>query len=425
MLALKRLVSGRGQVARYRSGLEPISAASAGRTLEQLLVNNVLPFWDERVIDRDGGYLLAFDVQGQLRRGVTQRVVTQARTMWFFSRLGRSSYGDARHLEWAAHGFAFLRERMWDRRHGGFFWELEGDTPGDARKHLYGQAFGLLGLLEFARAAQAKPARELAQELFELIERRAHDGRFGGYAESWLRDWRPEPAGAKSPLGPPANHKTINTHMHLMSALTAMVDADPVSGPRERLGELISIVSDRAVSRSPATCPTVHSRDWTPAPGWRSSFGHDLESVWLALRACQLARVSDAGLLPAWEAIWDNTLRLGFDPERGGVYSEGEPGRPADRLEKHWWVQAEAMVSARLMHRRTGDPRYERAFLQILDWIMRGQADWERGDWYRTVAPDGTVTGSKAGHWECPFHQGRALLECLGQEQPPGTGPSG
>jgi mannobiose 2-epimerase len=204
-----------------------------------------------------------------------------------------------------------------------------------------------------------------------------------------------------------------------------MVDADPVSGPRERLGELISIVSDVAVSRSPATCPTVHSRDWTPAPGWRSSFGHDLESVWLALRACQLARVSDAGLLAGWEAIWDNALRLGFDRELGGVYSEGEPGRPADRLEKQWWVQAEAMVSARLMHRRTGDPRYERAFLQILNWIMRGQADWERGDWYGTVAPDGTVTGNKAGHWECPFHQGRALLECLAQEQPPGTGPSG
>jgi mannose/cellobiose epimerase-like protein (N-acyl-D-glucosamine 2-epimerase family) len=65
------------------------------------------------------------------------------------------------------------------------------------------------------------------------------------------------------------------------------------------------------------------------------------------------------------------------------------------------------------MHRRTGNPRYEKAFVRTLDWIVRGQADWKRGDWHRAVAPDGTATGMKAGAWECPFHQGRALLECL------------
>jgi mannobiose 2-epimerase len=213
--------------------------------------------------------------------------------------------------------------------------------------------------------------------------------------------------------------------MHLMSALAAMVDADSARGPRERLDELVSIVSDRGVNRSPATCPTLHNRDWTPAPGWRTSCGHDLESVWLALRACETAAIPDNELLPAWNAVWDNALKRGFDRERGGVYREGEPGRPADRLEKVWWVQAEAMLGARLMHRRTGDRRYEQAFLQILDWIMRGQADWERGDWYGLVSQDGTVTGNKAGHWECPFHQGRALLECLTLKQtsrpePPG-----
>ena len=57
-----------------------------------MLVDNVLPFWEERVIDREGGYLLAFDVRGQLRRGLARRIVTQARTMWFFSRLARSRY---------------------------------------------------------------------------------------------------------------------------------------------------------------------------------------------------------------------------------------------------------------------------------------------------------------------------------------------
>ena len=408
-------------MARYRAEWPQITWATAPGALERLLVENIMGFWDERVIDPAGGYRLALDARARRRRGVPRRVVTQARTMCFFSQLARSSYGEARHLEWAAHGFAFLRERVWDHRHGGFFWELQGDEPSDDRKHLYGQAFGLLSLLEFARAAQSEPALELAQELFELIERWTHDDRFGGYGESWLRDWRPEPAGSMDVIGAPAGHKTINAQMHLMSALTVMIEADPAGGPRQRLRELISIAGDRAVSRNPAGYPNLHEDDWTPSPGWRSSFGHDLEVVAITLRACRVAGHPDAGLLPVWEAIWENVLRNGFDHERGGVYNEGEPGRPADRLEKIWWVQAEALLSALLMHQRTGARRYQDAFVRTLDWIVRGQADWERGDWYNQLAPDGTVSGDKAGPWECPFHQGRAMLDCLARPLTPET----
>jgi mannobiose 2-epimerase len=302
---------------------------------------------------------------------------------------------------------------MWDRSHGGFFWEVDADAPTDDRKHLYGQAFGLLALIEFSRAAEVESARELAQELFHLIDRRAHDPRFGGYVESRLHDWRPEAAGCTNPLGIPAGDKTMNTHMHLMSALAASVEAASLEGARERLRELISLLGERAVSRSPTSYPDRHHEDWSPAPGWRSSFGHDVEAAWLTMRSCQVLGAADATLLPVWQALWNNALEYGFDHERGGIYRGGEPGHPADQLDKALWVQAEALVSAKLMHGRTGDPRYEQAFLRILDWIVRGQADWERGDWYGVVEPGGTATGSKAGAWECPFHQGRALLECL------------
>ena len=311
------------------------------------------------------------------------------------------------------HGFEFMRERMWDRRHGGFFWELDGGEASDPRKHAYGQAFGLLALTELARTAELEPARELRDELFELVERHARDERYGGYVESLLPDWSPEPAGRTTPLGLPAGDKSVNTHMHLISALAALVEADPAGGPRQSLRELISIVFERAVS--PLGCPEHHRRDWTPVPGWRVSYGHDLEAVWLSMRACRVARTSDAALLGSWQALWDAALEHGFDHERGVVYESGPPGRPADKLDKVWWIQAEALVGALRMHERTGEPRYRQAFVRILDWIARGQADWERGDWYGRIAPDGRARGDKAGTWECPFHQGRALLECLAE----------
>jgi mannobiose 2-epimerase len=185
------------------------------------------------------------------------------------------------------------------------------------------------------------------------------------------------------------------------------------------LHELVSLLVERAVNRSPTSYPDRHHEDWSPAAGWRTSFGHDVEAAWLSMRACRVLGDSDAGMLPVWRALWDNALEHGFDHGMGGLYRGGEPGRPADQLDKASWVQAEALVSAQHMHRRTGDPRYEGAFLRILEWIVRGQADWERGDWYGVVTPQGTATGSKAGAWDSPFHQGRALLECLAARQPP------
>ena len=368
------------RVARYREELRPVTSGSAGAVLERLLVANVLGFWDERVIDPDGGYRLAFDAWGRRRRARRRRAVTQARTTWFFSRLARSPYGHSRHLEWAAHGFSFLCGQMWDRTHGGFFWEVDAGGPTDDRKHLYGQAFGLLALAEFSRAAAVESAYELAQELFGMIERQAHDTRFGGYVESWARNWQPEPTGRINPLGVPAGDKTVNTHIHLMSALAALVELAPANGPRERLRELVSVLGGPALSPGPTTYPDRHHEDWSPAPGWRSSFGHDLEAAWLSNQGCRVLGDPDTTLLPVWQALWENALEYGFDRDRGGVYRGGAPGEPADQLEKVWWVQAEALTSARFMYERTGDWRYEHAFVRVLDWIVRGQADWERGD---------------------------------------------
>ena len=64
--------------------------------------------------------------------------MTQARTLWFFSRYYNDGYGGSEFLEAARHGFEFLRDRMWDSVFGGFFWAV--DTAGEIatrpHKHL-------------------------------------------------------------------------------------------------------------------------------------------------------------------------------------------------------------------------------------------------------------------------------------------------
>src|SRR5690242_8113120 len=110
-------------MSRFRTRPARVSLGDARPTLESLL-ELILDFWDERVLDPDGGYALGHDARGRPAGDDTRHVVSQARTAWFFARLARSEYAQPHHMDWAEHGIAFLREQLWDHEHGGFHWAV-------------------------------------------------------------------------------------------------------------------------------------------------------------------------------------------------------------------------------------------------------------------------------------------------------------
>ena len=389
----------------------PLEKAPA--VLENLL-EGILRFWDESVLDtEEGGYRLGHDARGHATGSDARHLVSQARTAWFFARLARSPYGEDRHLEWAAHGIRFLGARMWDPHHGGFFWEVGPDGPRDERKHLYGQAFAVYALSEFGRAARDHASLAFAAEVSELVDSRTHDDEFGGFVESHAADWSEEEPGVPGLLGRSSECKTANTHLHLMEALTALAVADPAAAvPRRRLQELILVMGGIVVDRSIGTSVDAHRRDWSPVPG-TTSYGHDLEDVTLLIQACEAAGVAAGLLEPVYASLWDNALEHGFDSGHGGVYTSGPPGRAAERRDKVWWVQAEGLLSALHMWTRTRGERYRLAFELTLAWIAEVQADDTGGDWHAVVDRNGVPSGDKSGPWKDPYHQGRAVLDCL------------
>lgn len=390
-------------------------AATTAATLERLLTVNLLGFWDERVVDRDGGgYRLAFDRFGRPGGVPDRHVVTQARTLWLFARLSRTRWGRPEHLEWAEHGYRFLRDQLRDHEYGGYYWSIGPCADPDGRKHLYGQAVALEALLEYERAGgEDSAAGQLADELFELLDSRVHDDRNGGYHESFRRDWTLDPPGRPGLMGYDTDLKSTPVHMHLMMGLAAKTRQRPSAPARERLWELVVLLAGGSAAAGGRTCPLLRRTNWTAVPPYRSSYGHDLECVWMLMDACAALGVSDGPLLPVFSALWDQALEHGFDHRRGGFYVEGGLHLPAHSRWKTWWVQAECLVSALRMHRRTGEPRYLAAFQATLGWIVDVQADWEHGDWHREVSRRGIRRGAKAGPWEDAFHQGRALVQCL------------
>jgi mannobiose 2-epimerase len=216
-------------------------------------------------------------------------------------------------------------------------------------------------------------------------------------------------------MGAP-DYKLMNTHLHLLEAMTTFYRASKLPLARERLLELIAIESNSVVRKGLGACTDKHQRDWTPVLTGnyaRVSYGHDLENIWLLDDACAAAGISSYPLLDLYRTLFDYGLKYGFDETNGGFYSDGPFNQPASNRDKTWWVEAEAIVSALHMYRLTHDEKYLRTFEKTYDWIEKHQVDWKNGEWYDTITPAGIPRGDKAQAWKSGYHNGRAMIECL------------
>jgi mannobiose 2-epimerase len=383
--------------------------------LNQVLRDNILAFWLAKCIDRHyGGYHLLIDSEGRPKRGSVRGLVGQARMVWLFARASRQDYGGGSLqpagvlLAAARHGYEFLRDRLWDPEQGGFFWSVDAKRPRekDPRKDTYGQAFGLFALSEYVRASNDEEALRFAGELAELLERHAHDAEYGGYVGLLNRDWRPD-------AGKP-QLKLMNTHLHLMEALTAYVEVSGSPLTAERLAELVHIQAMRTVRQPYGVSTDRHERDWTPVFDEHTavSFGHDVENATLLMDALRVLGRESSEFIAVYRSIWEYILEFGFDAEAGGLYHTGLLGQPASDREKVWWVQAEALLGALRMFVLTRDARFLDVFRNTWRFVCAEMVDWRSGEW-RPSVPGSSLPADKAQPWKEGYHNGRAMIECL------------
>ena len=327
-----------------------------------------MPFWYDKSLDRtNGGYTISFDAQGKLKEPVTKMIVTQARQVWLFSRLARAGYEPQKYLEAAEHGYRFLRDKMWDPTYGGFYWEVDvtGNQKLQPNKHLYGQSFALYAISEYALASGRQDVLDFAMQFFNLLEEKSHDKLHGGYLESFNPDWTPSPAGQNSYMGAPSDLKLMNTHLHLLEAVTTFYRASNLPLARERLLELINIESNTVVRKNLGACTDKYDPNWTVRldGGYdRVSYGHDIENIWLLMDACDAAGVSNYPFLDLYKTLFEYSLKYGYDGRNGGFFYTGRFNTPADDRSKSWWVQAETIVSSLRMYEYTKDPKYLEVF---------------------------------------------------------------
>ncbi len=389
---------------------------SASQRVERILKHNILPFWFPNAIDMiHGGYKSYHRLQGGWDGPRPRHLVAQSRTLWFFSRLARSPWGTVGHLDAARHGFQFLRDVLWDKNFGGFYWEISAvePTPQKTNKNIYGQAFGLYALSEYSRASNDPSALQLAQRLFSLLDTQVHDSRFGGYYELCTPEWERIPSPLCFNPNFPLFIKTTNTHLHLIEAFTAyyLVSKDPLA--KDRLIELIFILSNAVFRKNVGACTDQYLPDWTPLAGKefdQVSYGHDLEMLFLLSEACDAVGYPKEPFFDLYRTIYDYTYEFGFDHYVGGICKKGYFKQCAHQRQKIWWVQAEGLLSILHLYCLLKKEKYWKCFTELLEWVLTHQIDGKHEDWHRSLESSGEPTDYKYDAWKAPYHNGRAML---------------
>ena len=316
-----------------------------------------------------------------LRNDDSVFLVYQARMTWTaaafaeYSPVHRDEFA-----KYAHHGIVFLDEVLRDKEFGGFHWVLDRDGKLDAaqgdEKHVYGTSFVVFAGSKTHQVTGDSLAKKVACDAFDWLEAHAHDRVHGGYFEAIRRDGTPVGAWNKDApmqkrldrLGVYYGFKSMNSHIHLLEALTELKRIDDRPVVKERLLELLQVVRDR-IAVEPGALNLYLTADWRAIPA-HDSFGHDVETAFLLVEAAAaLGMPDDPKTWQVARALIDHALEWGWDEAHGGFYDKGESfaGAAFDR-KKVWWSAAEGLNALLFMHRKYGDrtDRYWKAFPETM-----------------------------------------------------------
>ena len=374
------------------------------------LTGNILPFW-LGLKDPRGGFYGEVTSGGTVLPEAPRGVVLNARIIWSFAAAYQALH-DRKYLMAALHAFDYFLLHFCDHRYGGVYWSVtpEGKRL-DAKKQLYAQGFAIYGLSELYKVTREEPALRNAINLYKVVEARFADREHGGYVEALARDFSPLEDMSLSDHDINAD-KTMNSHLHLLEAYANLYEVWPDAGLKAAVERLLDLVGTRILG------PDGHlrlyfRRDWSVLPGG-VSYGHDIETSWLALE-CAFA-LKDKELterVRPWALAMGRAGNEGLLPDGSMRYELHADGHCDDS--RQWWVQAETVVGNLWLEKYHGDASGIERALACWDYIRTHLVDPQAGEWWWAVLADGTVDREhpKAGLWKCPYHNTRMCLQVM------------
>ena len=380
--------------------------------VRQCLIHNILPYWDNNMVDPRGGFYGRRDGYDQLHADAPKGAILNARILWTFSAAYRV-LGDSRYMDLATRAKRELIDRFYDHEYGGVYWSIAPDgTPLDTKKQFYALGFAIYGLSEYARATGDAEALDFAIRLFHDIESHSRDRENGGYIEALSRDWQPLADMRLSDKDANVS-KSMNTHLHIIEPYTNLLRVWQNAQLREATESLLRIFIDRIMaSGQRGHLGLFFLNDWTRTDGI-ISYGHDIEASWLLLETAQV--LADKELLAETSAVAYRIAEAALEGRchDGSMVYERHANGSYDN-DKHWWVQAENVVGEiylYLYHNRLD--MLDKA-VESWQYIKDNIVDTQGGEWFWS-RKDGAINrdDDKAGFWKCPYHNSRMCLELI------------
>ncbi len=394
---------------------------------ETYLREKLLPFWIARAVEpRYGGFQTNYDRNGR-RTSVTEKtLLCQGRCIFALSHAARLGFDWPGSRAMISQGIDFLLRHFRDPEYDGYYWIVEEDgRPKDMSKVVYGHSFLVYALAEHALLTGEDRSRKEAVRLADLLLCKAADVRYGGFCEHFDRQFKPIVVREDGQV-----NKSLDVHMHLMEALTALYELTRDPRHRQLLEQIIALIFDRMTDPKSGTGISMFLADWTPIPNvqlgtvWGSdrfakektveitSYGHNIELAWLCLHAQEILGIPRETSLARVRPIFEHTCEKGVDWECGGLFVEGFRDGQVTETNKEFWQQAEALVGFLDACLLTGQEKYFQAFQNIHDFVFTKVINWEQGEWFPLLDRQGNVLWDYMGHnWKICYHTVRAT--CL------------
>jgi mannobiose 2-epimerase len=384
------------------------------QSARQLLENNILRFWLDKMEDREnGGFYGRMDGHNVLHPKADKGAVLNARILWTFAAAYRI-LGKEEYLNAALRAKKYMLEHFVDTKRGGVYWSVNyKGEPVDMKKQSYAIGFTIYGMSELYRAAADKEALNCAVALFNSLEQYAFDAQNIGYIEALNHDWQPIEDMRLSDKDENGS-RTMNTHLHILEPYTNLYRVWKDQRLERQLRTLISIFTDKLLNPKTSHLDLFFNDQWQGKRNIKS-YGHDIEAAWLMTEALEVLgdRQLIAQVMPVVSRIAEASNK-GLCPD-GSMIHESNVDTGVVDDQRHWWVQCENVVGQLNQYQHFHDEQALQRAFSCYQYILDRLIDHEEGEWYWSVSPDGSVNQNddKAGFWKCPYHNSRMCLEII------------
>ena len=376
-------------------------------------LKHILDYWRRHTVDEEnGGFYGKISKTNAVEKTAAKGAVLNARILWSFAAAYNLMAENSLNL--ADRAYQYILDHFLDHTYGGVYWTVDHKgSPLDTKKQVYAVAFTIYALSEYYLASGREESLQHAIALYHDLVKYSFDQQHGGYLEAFDREWKDLDDLRLSDKD--ANEKkTMNTHLHVLEAFTNLYRAWPDADLRVKIQGLLDDFQQHIIDKERSSMILFFDEYWNGRSNV-ISYGHDIEASWLLLEAAEVLADEPqiAALRKAAVKMADACLE-GIDAD-GSLWYEQDPAKGHTIKEKHWWVQAEAMVGFFNAWQISGDPRYLEVSYKNWQFVQDFMLDKENGEWSWGVNNNGHLMAheDKVGLWKCPYHNSRACMELM------------